>query len=145
MVLDCYVRKDGWTVKQEKQVSQSVILLRVQSYYNVSIYYILYTYKRPGNGALSSGTEFMTNMGSEAFEWTLFYLWTGETRKRAGVGRQRYGRRERKLREAGGSDLPVPPPHITFTPINVCLLKCLNNSILKQFKLIIVLLFNYIQ
>ena len=85
------------------------------------IYYILYTYKRPGNGALSSGTEFMTNMGSEAFEWTLFYLWTGETRKRAGVGRQRYGRRERKLREAGGSDLHVPPPPPHNIHANQCL------------------------
>ena len=37
---------------------------------------------------------------------------TGAARKRAGGGRYRYGKRESKVREAGGSDPPVPPHEI---------------------------------
>ena len=42
---------------------------------------------------------------------------TGAARKRAGGGRYRYGKRESKVREAGGSDPPVPPPLIKNTTI----------------------------
>ena len=39
---------------------------------------------------------------------------TGAARKRAGGGRYRYGKRESKVREAGGSDPPVPPHKSMF-------------------------------
>ena len=41
---------------------------------------------------------------------------TGARRKRVGVGRQRYGKRESKVRETGDFDTPVPPPSI-----NICI------------------------
>ena len=59
---------------------------------NVNVIQNIYSKKlnneRPTNG--TSWYSFVTNTGFEAF----YYSGTGETRKRAGGGRHRYGRRE---------------------------------------------------